>query len=75
MQHMAAQKVGFMPRPIRYGSHDWQVSSSAALECISELSLKPANYGTHTLGACGKHTHFGPQCPPSEKNHSPHYYM
>jgi len=32
IQHMTAQKVGFTPRPIRYGSRDWQVSSSAALE-------------------------------------------
>jgi hypothetical protein len=32
IQHMAAQKVGFTPRPIRYGPPNWQVSSSAALE-------------------------------------------
>jgi hypothetical protein len=32
IQHMAAQKVGLAPRPIRYGSRNWQVSSSAALK-------------------------------------------
>jgi hypothetical protein len=32
IQHMAAQKVGFTPRPIWYGSPYWQVSSSDALE-------------------------------------------
>jgi hypothetical protein len=32
IQHMAAQKVGFTPRPIRYGSPNFPVSSSAALE-------------------------------------------
>jgi len=32
IQHMAAQKVGFTPRPIRYGPHNWHVSSLAALE-------------------------------------------
>jgi hypothetical protein len=32
IQHMAAQKVGFTPRPTRYGFHNLQVSSSAALE-------------------------------------------
>jgi hypothetical protein len=29
IQHMAAQKVKFTPRLIRYGSHNLQVSSSA----------------------------------------------
>ena len=33
--------------------------------CISELSLKRASCGAHTLRACKSHTHFGPQCPPS----------
>jgi hypothetical protein len=32
IQHMAAQKVGFTPRPIRYGPPNLQVSSSAALK-------------------------------------------
>jgi hypothetical protein len=32
LQHMAAQKVGFTPRLIRYGPPNLQVSSSAALE-------------------------------------------
>jgi hypothetical protein len=32
IQHTAAQKVEFTPRPIRYGSPNLQVSSSAALE-------------------------------------------
>ena len=32
IQHMAAQKVGFKPRPIRYGPPNLHVSSSAALE-------------------------------------------
>jgi hypothetical protein len=32
IQHMAAQKVGFTPRLIRYGSRNLHVSSSAALE-------------------------------------------
>ena len=34
---------------------------------ISELSLKRANYGSHTLGACQNHTHFGPHNTPSGK--------
>jgi len=34
---MAAQKVGFTPRPIRYGSPNLQVSSSAALLVRAEL--------------------------------------
>jgi hypothetical protein len=42
IQHMAAQKVGFTPRPIRYGPPNLNVSSSAALD-IPELSLKRAN--------------------------------
>jgi len=32
IQHMAAQKVQFTLRPIRYDSFNWQVSSLAALE-------------------------------------------
>jgi hypothetical protein len=32
IQHMAAQKVGFTPRPIRYGPPNWQVSSLTALK-------------------------------------------
>jgi hypothetical protein len=36
IQHMAAQKVGFTPRPIRYGSRNWQVSSSAALKSTQQ---------------------------------------
>jgi hypothetical protein len=32
IQHMAAQKVGFTPRLIRYGPPNWHVSSSASLE-------------------------------------------
>jgi len=32
IKHMAAQKVGFTPRPIRYGPPNWHISSSAALE-------------------------------------------
>jgi len=59
IQHMAAQKVWFTPRPIRYGSHSLHVSSSAALKYISELSFKRANYGSHTLGACQNLTIFG----------------
>ena len=44
IQHMAAQKVGLTPRKIRYGSPNWHVSSSAALELLkSELSLKRAS--------------------------------
>jgi hypothetical protein len=43
MQHMAAQKVGFTPRLIRYGPPNLHVSSSAALEYIAELNLKPAS--------------------------------
>jgi hypothetical protein len=41
IQHMAAQKVGFTPQPIRYGSPNLLVSSSAALKSIyiSGLSL------------------------------------
>jgi hypothetical protein len=35
IQHMVAQRVGFMLRPIGYGSPSWYVSSSAALECQS----------------------------------------
>jgi hypothetical protein len=37
IQHTAAQKVGFTPRPIRYGSHNLQVSSSAAFHIRAEL--------------------------------------
>ena len=33
-QRMADQKVGFTPRPIRYGPHNWLVSSSAALKLL-----------------------------------------
>ena len=43
IQHMAAQKVRFTPRPIRYGPPSLHVSSSAALEYISELSLIRVN--------------------------------
>ena len=43
IHHMAAQKVGFTPRPIRYGPPNWHVSGSAALESISEPSLKHAS--------------------------------
>jgi hypothetical protein len=32
IQHMAAQKVGFTPQPIRYGPPNLHVVSSAALE-------------------------------------------
>jgi hypothetical protein len=40
IQRMAAQKVGFTLRPIRYGSPNWQVSRSAASKSLhSELSL------------------------------------
>jgi hypothetical protein len=38
IQHMAAQKVGFTPRPIGYGSPNWQVSGSAALESAAYQS-------------------------------------
>jgi hypothetical protein len=38
IQHMAAQKVGFMPRPIRYGPPNLHVSSSAALETAYQSS-------------------------------------
>jgi len=64
-QQMAPQKVGFTPRPIRYGSPNLHVSSSAALKSyIAELSLKPASYGTHTLGACKNRNIFGLSVPP-----------
>jgi hypothetical protein len=43
IQHMAAQKARFTPRPIRYGPPNLQVSILTALKCISELSLKPAS--------------------------------
>jgi len=45
IQHLAAQKVGIMPWPIRYRPPNSHVSSSAALESIYilELSLKRAN--------------------------------
>jgi hypothetical protein len=32
IQHVAAQKVGFTTRPIRYGLPNWHISSLAALE-------------------------------------------
>jgi len=45
IQHMAAQKVGFMLRPIRYyRPPNLRASSSAALKSyIAELSWKPAS--------------------------------
>ena len=44
VQHMAAQKVGFTPRPIRYGPPNWHVSSLSCIGIyISELSLKRAS--------------------------------
>ena len=36
LQHVAAQKVGFTPRPIRYGPPNLRVSSSAALESTQQ---------------------------------------
>jgi hypothetical protein len=43
LQHMAAQKVGFTPRPIRYGPPNLRVSSATALKYIAELNLEPAS--------------------------------
>ena len=43
IQHMAAQKVRFTPRPIRHGSLICTFKLSCIEICISELSLKCAN--------------------------------
>jgi hypothetical protein len=37
IQHMASRKVGFTPRPIRYGSPNLLVSSSAALQSAYQV--------------------------------------
>ena len=34
IQHMAAQKVGFTPQPIRYGPRNWHVLSLTALKSL-----------------------------------------
>jgi len=64
---MAAQKVRFTPRPIRYGSHNLQVSSLTALE--SELHIR-AELETCKLWepyprSMQKPYHFWPQITPS----------
>jgi len=40
IQHMAAQKVGFTPRPISYGPPKWHVSSSAISESQVRAELE-----------------------------------
>ena len=42
-----------------------QVSSSAALRSYSRAELETWKLRPPALGACKKHTHSGPQCPPS----------
>jgi len=64
IQHMAAQKVGFTPRPIRYGSHNLQVSSSAAL-LHSRAELETCQLGGPYPGSVQKPYHFWPQITPS----------
>jgi len=41
-------KMGILLHAPRAGGHNWQVSSSALLCILLQLSLKRANYGSHT---------------------------
>jgi len=45
IQHTAAQKVGFTPRPIRFWPPNLHVSSSAALELHIRAELEPCQLG------------------------------
>jgi hypothetical protein len=54
------------------GGPDWPVLSSAALKSLKSglhirAELETCQLRPPALGSCKKHTHFGPQCPPSAK--------
>jgi hypothetical protein len=66
---MAAQKVGYTLRPIRYGSPNWQVSGSAASKSTFRAELETCQLGEPYLKSMQKPDHFGPQCPPSGTLH------
>jgi hypothetical protein len=61
---MAAQKVGFTPRLLKKVAVTFpfiaQLHKNPQNQAyIAKLSLKPASYGAHTLGACKNRTIFG----------------
>jgi len=63
IQHVAAQKVRFTPRPNNYGSHILQVASSAALHIRAELETRKS--WEPYPRSMPKPDHFGPQITPS----------
>jgi len=62
---MDAQKVGFTPRPIRYGSPSLHVSSSAAWNLHTRAELETCNLGEPYPRSMPKPYHFWPQITPS----------
>jgi len=54
IQHMAAQKVGFTPRPITYGPPNFPVSSLAALESLKSGPHIRAELESCQIGQLGE---------------------
>jgi len=66
IRHMAAQNVGFTPRPVKYGSPYLQVSIPAALHFNAELET--CKLGEPYPRSMPKPYQFWPQITPSAKN-------
>jgi hypothetical protein len=65
IQHMAAQKAGFTPRPIRYGPPNMQFQAQLHWNLHSRAELETCKLGGSYPRSIQKPYHFWPQCPPS----------